>query len=239
MLITAMPDAALGEAIGRDREDKPSQRRGEQREPELAQPSECCKTGENDGHEQKKVPGDNRAEQPIERPEGKAERPAGEHELRIDERLEAIWIAPRRAAVIELVPDQPEAVDGLQVVACRRLAKAGAAAGDERAPEVSDGGRGGDDRGGSVERRNERDGARQESKRAAASSSSTSGTSRGSYRHAWRIMPSRPRRNALRTGASRIPFMSVATPQARTASPFQSERSGKLRSRTSRQARCE
>ena len=54
---------------------------------------------------------------------------------------------------------------------------------------------------------------------------------RGPYR-------SRSIRNAVRRATSRMPRKSCPTPNPRTASPFQSERSGKFRSSACAQARC-
>ena len=79
---------------------------------------------------------------------------------------------PRRAAVLELVADEPEAVVRLQVVAGRGLAVARGAAGQEVRPRVQDGRPGRRDAGREVEPYDE--GGKAE---AAASSSSKSGTS--------------------------------------------------------------
>ncbi len=72
----------------------------------------------------------------------------------------------------ELVPDEPEPVAGLEVIARRRLAVARSAAGEEVRSRVPDRGRGRDDRAGEVEPGGERYKAR-----AAASNASKSGTS--------------------------------------------------------------
>ncbi len=233
-------DAALREPIRSDREDEPPERRRERAQTHSGQPCVRRQACQHDAREQEDVPRDDRPEQRVERPEGQSVRPAGEHELRVDERLEAERVAPRGAPLLELMADEPEPVDGLEVVAGGRFTVARPSAGDERRAETSNRGRGRQDGRDRVQARREEAGAGQEvSDALAESSSSTSGTCVTSYRHAPRMMPSPPTRKALRTTVSLIPRNSPATPKARTASPFQSERSGKSRPRTSRHALCE
>ena len=90
--------------------------------------------------------------------------------MRVDERLEAIGVSPRRVSALELVADEPEAVEGLEVVAGRRLAFTVGAVCDEGAPEGADGRPRRDEGSDRVERYDE-------SERAASTSSSKSGTS--------------------------------------------------------------
>ena len=87
-------------------------------------------------------------------------------------------------AIRELVPDEPEVVLGLQVVACRRLAGNRCPAREEARARVRELRRHRDEAGAEVERDEERYKAR-----AAESSSSKSGTSAASYRHAPRTVP--------------------------------------------------
>src|SRR5205085_6377029 len=73
-------------------------------------------------------------ERGVERPERHGERPAGEVDRRARLRPEAVRVAPRRAALLDLVSRQPEVVERLQVVARCGLAVAGRAAGEETRP---------------------------------------------------------------------------------------------------------
>src|SRR6185295_8859884 len=107
---------ALVEAVRRDREGEAADRRRPRTEIERAQPEvrdeACC----HDRPEEEEVPGDDRPEERAERPVDEAERPAGKDGLRFGQRLEAVRVLPGRSAVGELVPYEPEAVDGLEVV---------------------------------------------------------------------------------------------------------------------------
>src|SRR5262249_27593293 len=98
---------------------------------------------------------------------------------------------------------------------------------------VLNGGPGGGDPGREVERAGER-----YESCAAASSASKSGTSDVPYRHAPRTVPSTSTRNAVRCATSAKPRNSCAIPNAFTASAFQSDSSGKLRSSACDQETC-
>ncbi len=76
----------------------------------------------DEAEEHEQVPGRDRPECPLQRPVDEPERPAGEIPARLDLRLEAVRITPRRPPVLELVPDEPELVADLEVVARRRFA---------------------------------------------------------------------------------------------------------------------
>jgi len=148
--------------------------------------------------EPEQVPRGDGPEERAERPVDEAERPAGKDGLRFGQRLEAVRVLPGRSAVGELVPDEPEAVDGLEVVSGGWLAVPVASARHERAREGPDRRPGRKDRGDSVEEG-------YESERAAANSSSKSGTSPVSYVHDPRMMPSPSTRKALRSATPSIP----------------------------------
>jgi hypothetical protein len=127
--------AALHDPVRGDREREPSERRGRLRHVERTKPAVGEEAGGDDAAEEEEIPCHDGPEGEVERPEGQAEGPAAEHRLLVDERLEAVRVAPGRGATGELVTDEPEAVDGLQVVAGRGLAVARLAVGDERRAE--------------------------------------------------------------------------------------------------------
>ena len=115
-----MAGAALAGAVRREREGEPADERGPGSEPQRAQPQER-KTARSDvAEQQERVPGADRPEQRLQRPERQAEGPTGEVEARLDLRLEAIGIVERVGAASELVSRQPELPERLQVVSRRR-----------------------------------------------------------------------------------------------------------------------
>ena len=113
---------ALGHAVRRKLEDEPAYQCRAARQPELAEPEERESACREIGQQQQHVPGDDRPERGLERPERRSERPAAEVHARAALRPERVRVEPRRPAVLHLVPDQPEVVDGLQVIADRGLA---------------------------------------------------------------------------------------------------------------------
>ena len=158
--------------VGREAEGEAPGERALAAQPQLSQPErrEPARADEAEEHEQ--VPGRDRPERPLQRPVDEPERPAGEIPARLDLRLEAVRITPRRPPVLELVPDEPELVADLEVVARRRLAVPRAALGHEGRVQVPGTGPCRKETCPEVERAGERYNAR-----AAASSSSKSGTS--------------------------------------------------------------
>ena len=163
---------ALGDAVRRDRERKAADECRRAREPELAQPRAREQPGERVAHDLHCVPREDEAEQRAERPEQEAERPAGEIGLRAGFRAKRERIEPRCVAVLELVADEPPVIQGLQVIARRRLAVSRGASGEERGARVKDGGPRRRNAGGDVQHACERHIAR-----AAASSTSKFGSS--------------------------------------------------------------
>ena len=109
----------LRDAIGREGESEPADERGAEREPERAQPERGEAAGADVRQQDEQVPAGDGAEQRLQRAEDGRERPAGEVHTRLDLRLEAVRVEPRRCAASQLVPRQPEVVDGLQMVAGR------------------------------------------------------------------------------------------------------------------------
>src|SRR4051794_22068785 len=224
---------ALRDGVGFEREDEPAECRRSRGQRELPEPEVGETACGQVGQQQEQVPSAHVAEERIERPEDEPERPAAEVPARRALWPEGVRVAPRRAAVVELVPDEPEVVLGLQVVARRRLAGHGGPAREEARPRVRELRRHRQQPGAEVERDEERYKAR-----AAESSSSKSGTSAASYRHAPRTVPPRSTRKAVRSAISLKPRNSCATPNACTASAFQSESSGKFRSSACIQEMC-
>ena len=109
----------LRDAIRRERERQSADERRRVREPERAQP-ECRETaGADVGQEHEDVPAGDGSEQRLEWAEHGRERPAREVDPRLELRLEAVGVEPRRLAARELVAGKPEAVDRLQMVARR------------------------------------------------------------------------------------------------------------------------
>ena len=222
---------ALSQPVGGDREREPADGGGAGRELELPQPAVGEEPRGDDRPQEEEVPRHDRAEDGVERPESESERPAGENDLGIDERLEAVRVDPRRPAVGQLVADEPEAVDGLKMVAGRGLAVAVGSVGDEGAEEVEAGRERGDDGRADVEG--------YESERADSTSMSKSDTSDAPYRHAPRIMPSPSTTKAALRATSGSPRKSCTISSARTASPVQSERRGTWRSSACCHATCD
>ena len=108
--------AALGQPVGSDGEDEAADRRRAGRQRQHPQPAVGEQPCGDDRRKQEQVPRDHGAEGSVERPEREPERPAREHDLRLDERLEAVRVEPGRGATLELVADEPEAVGRLKVV---------------------------------------------------------------------------------------------------------------------------
>ena len=151
--------AALDEAVRSDREREAAQRGSRDGKVELAEPEVDEEAG-GEGHgEDQQVPGDDRAEERLERPEREAVGPAAEHDLGLHERLVAVRIAPRLRPGPELVADEPEAIARLEVVARGGFAVARKAGGDELRAEVEQRRKRRDDRGQGEERRHEEAGA--------------------------------------------------------------------------------
>jgi hypothetical protein len=71
-------DAALSEAIGGDREREAANEGSCGGDVECAQPGIGQEAGGHDGSKQEQVPGHNRPEERVERPEGECERPLSE-----------------------------------------------------------------------------------------------------------------------------------------------------------------
>ncbi len=140
----------LGDAIGSECEREPADERRGEREPERAQPERGQPSGADVGQEDEEVPADDGAEQRLERPEDGRERPAGEVHTRLDLRLEAVRVEPRRLAAHQLVARQPQVVGGLKVVTRRHSPLARCAVAEE-AIGLEDGRRGGEQPGAEVE----------------------------------------------------------------------------------------
>ncbi len=117
--------SALQQTVRGELEREPAERGRGGRKLELAEP-QIGEDARRERDEQKeKVPRDHRPPEGVQRPEREPVRPAAEDNLRLDERLEAVRIDPRRLATLELVTDEPEAIRRLQMVAGRRLPVAG------------------------------------------------------------------------------------------------------------------
>ena len=157
--------------VGRERKGEAPGERGLATQPQLSQPERCEPAGAHEAEEHEQVPGRHGPECPLQRPVDGPEWPAGEIPARLDLRLKAVRVTPRRPPVFELVPDEPELVADLEVVARRRFAVPGAALSHEGLSR-SWPGPGRKETCPEVERAGERYKAR-----AAASSSSKSGTS--------------------------------------------------------------
>ncbi len=168
-----MARALLGPVRG-NREREPAGERGAGPQVERPQPCEAGGARTHVGEEHECVPRQHRPEE-RQRPVQEPERPARRVQLRGQLGPERVGISPRRSAVLQLVPDEPEAVRRLKMVACRGLAVARCASGEEVRVRPLDG-RPGDERARPEEERYE-EGC---SARAASSSTSRSGTSEGS-----------------------------------------------------------
>ena len=116
--------AALHEPVGRDREGQPADGGRLGGQAQAAEPGCGREAAAHAGQEQEQVPREHRAEGSLERPEGERERPSRRVQLRLGDGLEAVGVAPRRRAVLELVARKPQPVDRLKVIACRRLPEA-------------------------------------------------------------------------------------------------------------------
>src|SRR5207247_2809845 len=147
---------ALGHAVRRDCEGEPARERRSARKAELPQPEAGEPAGGEVGEQDEGIPGADVSQSGVERPKGHAERPPGEVDRRTRLRLKAVRVAPRRAAVPDLVAREQEVVERLEVVARRRLAVGGSGAGQEARPGVPDGRPGGGDTRREVERAGER-----------------------------------------------------------------------------------
>ena len=112
---------ALRHPVRRERERQPADQCRARRQQDLSQPEVREASGREVRQQHQQVPREDRPEGGVERPERKPKRPAAEVDPRARFRLERVRVAPRRAPVVELVADEPEVVDGLQVVAARRL----------------------------------------------------------------------------------------------------------------------
>ncbi len=133
-----MAGGGLLEPVGRDLEGQATDERGAVNDVELSQPGVREQARSDERKQDEDVPADDDAERAPKRPERQAERPGGRVELRLRLGAERVRIAPRIAAVLELVARQPEAVGGLEMVAWPGLAVAALAAGEEvrvRMPE--------------------------------------------------------------------------------------------------------
>ena len=87
----------LRDAVGREREREPADERGAERQAERAQPERREAAGADVGQQDEEVPARDRPEQRLQRPVDGRERPAGEVDARLDLRLEAVRVEPRRA----------------------------------------------------------------------------------------------------------------------------------------------
>src|SRR5215213_1856827 len=224
---------ALCDAVGLKGEDDAADGSRGGREAELTQPQVGEGARSEVGQQQEQVPPEHRSEDRSEWPERQPEGPAAEVPARRALRPERVRVAPRCVATRKLVADEPEVVFGLQVVAGRRLTGNRRRAREEARAGVVEPRPHRQEAGAEVERDEKRYKAR-----AAESSSSKSGTSAASYRHAPRTVPLRSTRNAVRSATSWKPRNSCATPNTLTASPFQSESSGKFRSSACIHAMC-
>ena len=99
--------------------------------PSLSQPRVRQQPGGDEPEQHEHVPAHDDAERPPERPEGKAERPGGRVQLGLGDRAERVRVTPREPPLLDLVPGQPEAIGGLEMIPRRRLAVARLAAGEE------------------------------------------------------------------------------------------------------------
>src|SRR5215210_6481995 len=125
----------LGKPVGGDCERKPAHECGREREIERAEPGVSKEAARDHRGQEQQVPRDHRPEKSLERPEGKAEGPAAERDLRLDERLETVRIPPRSTPGRELVAEEPEAVDHLAVISRCGLPVSSGAACEVRRPE--------------------------------------------------------------------------------------------------------
>jgi hypothetical protein len=141
----------LRDPVGREREGEPAHDGGADRQPEGAQPERRESARTDVGQQEEGVPARDRPEQRLQRPEHEAERPAGEVDARLELRLEAVGIEPRRLPASQLVTRQPERIDGLQVVSRRHPSLAGHAVAEE-AIGLEHGRRGREDPSAEVER---------------------------------------------------------------------------------------
>ena len=102
--------AALHEPVGRDREGQPADGGRLGGQAQAAEPGCGREAAAHAGQEQEQVPREHRAEGGLEGPEGERERPSRRVQLRRGDGLEAVGVAPRRTAVLELVSWKPQPV---------------------------------------------------------------------------------------------------------------------------------
>ena len=121
----------LLEPVRGDLEREPAHERRAHAETQLSQPCVRREAGGDEPEQHEHVPPDDDAERPPERPEGKAERPGRRIELRLGDRAERVGVTPRVSPFLDLVAGKPQAIGGLEVIPCRRLAVARLAAGEE------------------------------------------------------------------------------------------------------------
>ena len=127
---------ALFHPVRRERKCEPARQGRAARQSELAQPGARCQSRQRVEEDLQDVPPPDEAEHGPERPEEDPVGPAREVGLRLGLRPKAVWIPPRRSAVLQLVADEPVVVQRLQVVARRRLAVGRCASREEVRPSV-------------------------------------------------------------------------------------------------------
>jgi hypothetical protein len=128
----------LADAVRHQAEDEPAEERGSAREPERAQPPAREDPGRDEREENDQVVGPRVAERGTEGPVGETEQPALEVRRRLRLRTERVRVGERRAAVTELVTDEPEAPAELEVVTRRSLPMTGGGAREVVVVDVPD-----------------------------------------------------------------------------------------------------
>ena len=129
---------ALQRPVGGDLERERPDEGGSARQAELPQPAQRGEAREDEREQHEHVPAQHDPEQVVERPEHDPVRPDGRVDGGGRLGLELVRVAPRRAAVLDLVSEEPQVVARLQVVAGRRLAVPGPAPREELATDVHD-----------------------------------------------------------------------------------------------------
>ena len=114
----------LAEPVRRQREDEAADEGGAASEPERSQPPARERAGGDDREEDDEVVRPDVPEQRPQRPERDPEQPPLQVRGRARLRPERVRVGPRRAAVLELVPGEPERPAELEVISGRRLAVA-------------------------------------------------------------------------------------------------------------------
>ena len=117
-----MAGASLDRAIRREREHQAAGERRPDAEPDRAEPEKRQAPGAEVAQQHEEVPGGDRPEQPLQRPEDDGERPARKVDARLDLGLEAVRVEPLSSAAPELVAGEPELPDDLKMVAGSRCA---------------------------------------------------------------------------------------------------------------------